>query len=161
MKIIATALASAALVAFVFALPAMSSRSEQSKSIPARIRALERNVRVLKAQLASTRATANSAQTVAHTAQTGVDNLNSCLGRTLAVSSFSVDGIITAPGGVHGWSNPADGGALVPSTFGGARVSERDLPDPALGYVHLLRRAGRTELFQRLPLSRVAGGTVF
>jgi hypothetical protein len=119
MKIIATALASAALVAFVFALPAMSSRSEQSKSIPARIRALERNVRVLKAQLASTRATANSAQTVAHTAQTGVDNLNSCLGRTLAVSSFSVDGIITAPGGVHGWSNPADGGALVPSTFGG------------------------------------------
>ena len=119
MKIIATALASAALVAFVFALPAMSSRSEQSKSIPARIRALERNVRVLKAQLASTRATANSAQTVAHTAQTGVDNLNSCLGRTLAVSSFSVDGIITAPGGVHGWSNPADGGALVPSTFVG------------------------------------------
>ena len=119
MKIIITAVVSAALVASVFALPAISSRREQSASIPARIRALERNVRVLKAQLKSTRATANSAQTVAHTAQTGVDNLDFCLGRTLAVHSISVNGLMTAPDGVHGWPNPADGGALVPSTFGG------------------------------------------
>jgi hypothetical protein len=119
MKVIATALASAALVASVFALPAISSRNEQSKSIPARIRALERNVRVLKAQLAATRDTANSAQTVAHSAQTVADNLDACLGQTLAVSSISLDGILSAPGGFHTWSNPGDGGALVPSSFSG------------------------------------------
>jgi hypothetical protein len=119
MKVIATALASAALVASVFALPAISSRNEQNKSIPARIRALERNVRVLKAQLASTRDTANSAQAVAQTAQTVADNLSFCLGRTLTVSSRSVDGIIFAPHELHFWSNPADGGAQVPSSFGG------------------------------------------
>ena len=119
MKVIITAVVSAALVASVFAVPAISSRQEQSKSIPARIRALERNVRVLKAQLASTRATADSAQAVAHTAQTVADNLDRCLGQTLAVSPIHIDGVMSAPGGFHTWSNPADGGALVPSSFSG------------------------------------------
>jgi hypothetical protein len=119
MKVIATALASAALVASVFALPAISSSNEHSKSIPARIRALERNVRVLKAQLASTRDTANSALGVAHTAQTAADNLNLCLGRVQAVHSVSLSGIPFAPHELHFWSNPGDGGAFVPSSTGG------------------------------------------
>ena len=133
MKVIITAVVTAAVVWSAFALPAFSSRREQSASTPARLRALERSVRVLKAQLKSTRATANSAQAVAYTAQTGVDNLNLCLGATLPVHSVSVNGIITAPGGVHGWSNPADGGALVPSTFGGLGSASVGFLAPGMG----------------------------
>jgi hypothetical protein len=119
MKIMITAAASATLVASVFALPAVSSRREQT-SIPARIRTLERNVRVLKAQLASTRATANSARATANSARDVADKLDACLGRTLIVYRSTRTGVVWASSGIHNWANPNDFGSYVPSSVTGS-----------------------------------------